>query len=542
MTGRERLKTWLGGVPLTAELAQRWRSPAAAPPGAYPLDRLEAALPGWVDAVETHRRHRAPDEAARLLLIGNLRWWVEYCTAVGLLLAADGHRVDLGLLPYRTWTDEVAPFDRRRQVVYLAGALRRARSALRVLDISGGPQRGLPEALVRSIDQQSLIDVQYTLQREVLDLERPGPAAELFRLRRARNLAAAGALYPRLKSGAYDALLLPNGSILEYGALYRTARFLGLRTVTFEFGEQRQRMWIAQDAEAMRLDTSALWTARGGGPLTPAEVARLETLYQARKGAQRWSTFARQWQAGRSQGALAAAEQLKVDPSRPIALLCTNVVGDSLALDRQVFTTGMAEWLEATVRYFAGQPQAQLIVRVHPGELRGAGHPSVEIVRNALPELPAHVVVVPPDSRINTYDLVELAHVGLVYTTTVGMEMAMQGVPVIVAGRTHYRQRGFTEDPATMDEFLAVLHRLVHRPPGSRLEQARVETAWQYAYRFFFEFPFAFPWHLIGFWDDLAQRPLETVVRPDVLPRYAPALEALRGRPIDWAASHDPGE
>jgi len=541
MIGRERVKEWMGSVPLTAELMQRLGPRSAPPPGAYRLERLESALPGWVAAVRARRRATAPSSGARLLLIGSLRWWVEYCTAVGLLLAADGNRVEFGILPYRTWTDEAAPFDRRRQVAYLLNTLRSARPVLRAFDISSGPTRRLPERLVHSLEQQSMIDVQYTLQREVLDVERPGREADLYRLRLVRNLTAAGALYPKLASSAYDVLLLPNGSILEYGALYRTARSLGVRTVTFEFGEQRQRMWIAQDAEAMRLDTSALWTTRGGLPLTPSELARLEALYEARKGAQRWSTFARQWQAGRSQGAMAAAEQLRLDPSRPIALLCTNVVGDSLALDRQVFTRGMAEWLEATVRYFADQPQAQLIVRVHPGEMRGAGHPSVEIVRSALPQLPAHVVVVPPDSKTNTYDLIELAHLGLVYTTTVGMEMAMQGVPVIVAGRAHYRDRGFTEDPTSLETYLTTLDQLLHRPLGTPLERHKVETAWQYAYRFFFEFPFSFPWHLIGFWDDLAERPLETIVRPDDLVRYAPALAALRGSPIDWADSHDPG-
>jgi hypothetical protein len=94
----------------------------------------------------------------------------------------------------------------------------------------------------------------------------------------------------------------------------------------------------------------------------------------------------------------------------------------------------MADWLAATVRWFGRYPQAQLVVRVHPGELLGAGHPSAEIVRQELPELPPHVTVVGPESPVNTYDLMELAHLGLVYTTTVGMEMAMAGIPVITAG------------------------------------------------------------------------------------------------------------
>jgi capsule polysaccharide export protein KpsC/LpsZ len=56
--------------------------------------------------------------------------------------------------------------------------------------------------------------------------------------------------------------------------------------------------------------------------------------------------------------------------------------------------------------------------------------------------------VIRPTEKINTYDLMEIAGLGLAYTTTVGMEMAMRGVPVILAGQTHYRGRGFTHDPA----------------------------------------------------------------------------------------------
>jgi hypothetical protein len=214
--------------------------------------------------------------------------------------------------------------------------------------------------------------------------------------------------------------------------------------------------------------------------------------------------------------------------------LCTNVVGDSLALDRQVFTQGMADWLSATARHFARSGEAQLVVRVHPGEMLGAGHPSVDIVRSALPQLPTQVALVPPESEINTYDLLELAHVGLVYTTTVGLEMAMFGVPAIVSGAAHYRGRGFTDDPASLGEYFDRLTRRLQEPPGRQLPQDQVELAWRYAYRFFFEYPFAFPWHLLHFWEDLAAHPLEAVVESAPGPDLQRTLRALVGEPVDW--------
>ncbi len=116
----------------------------------------------------------------------------------------------------------------------------------------------------------------------------------------------------------------------------------------------------------------------------------------------------------------------------------------------------------------------------------------------ALPELPEHIHLVAAGDPVNTYDLVEIADLGLVYTTTVGMEMAMSGVPVIVAGQTHYRGEGLHPGPG----FLAG----VSRHPGAgrwlprskqRMTQEQVERAWNYAYRFFFEYPHPFPWHLL---------------------------------------------
>ena len=209
-------------------------------------------------------------------------------------------------------------------------------------------------------------------------------------------------------------------------------------------------------------------------------------------------------------------------------------MGDSLALNRQIFTDGMSDWLEHTVKYFAERSDAQLVVRVHPGELLGAGHPSIEIVRGSLPEMPEHVIVVPPESEINTYDLIELAHLGLVYTTTTGLEMALSGVPVITAGQTHYRSKGFTDDPLSLEEYLNLIGSRLGEPLGRRLEENQVNLAWRYAHRFFFEYPFRFPWHLLQFWDDIASHPLEEVIQSTGVKPFLETLSAFTGEPIDW--------
>ena len=531
-TARSMAKRALGQLPLTAELYQRWVAIDQAPPHGFELERLVDALPGWVAAASRARSLASLTETRRVLVMGYLQWWVEYACALSLLLAAMGYRTGLAFLPYRRWTGEVQPFDLRRQRAYMLRVLGRAGSLLRLHDLSTVPPRSLPAELQRELELLSRIDVQYTVQREEIEIGKGGADESLYRLRLTRNQAAAAAAVELLGREDYQVVVIPNGSILEFGAVYRTARHLEVPVVTYEFGEQRQRMWLAQDDEVMRLDTSRLWQARGELPLMQAETEAVQTMNSAREGATEWSNFARRWQARSAKGAGKVRRELELDDSRPLVLLCTNVVGDSLALGREVFTRGMADWLSLTVKHLGARPDVQLVVRVHPGELLGAGHPSMDILRAAYPELPDQVRAVPPGSDINTYDLIELADVGLVYTTTVGLEMAMKGIPVIVAGRTHYRGKGFTYDPEARHDYLDTLDQLLADPESHRLGASQVELAWRYAYRFFFEFPFSFPWHLIRFWDDMAKRPFEDLVKDGGDMPYTRTVRALVGLPI----------
>ncbi len=154
---------------------------------------------------------------------------------------------------------------------------------------------------------------------------------------------------------------------------------------------------------------------------------------------------------------LVGGEQLREDlglDERPIFLLTTNVLGDSLTLGRNTFAPSMAAWIEETVRFLAGKPEVQLVMRVHPGERLTHGRSMVDVVNEALPSIPEHIHVIGPMEKVNTYDLMDIASLGLVYTTTTGMEMSMSGIPVMVCGETHYRERGFTLDPSRLGRVL----------------------------------------------------------------------------------------
>jgi hypothetical protein len=99
------------------------------------------------------------------------------------------------------------------------------------------------------------------------------------------------------------------------------------------------------------------------------------------------------------------------------------------------------EWLLALIEHVEKSKDLQLVVRVHPRE--GANRRE-NIVSNHLAKLRAnfdrtfeHVRFVWPEDDISSYDLMEIADVGLSGWSSTSLEMSRMGVPAIIAFDKH---------------------------------------------------------------------------------------------------------
>jgi len=534
LVSRQALKNIMGQIPLTAEAYWYLRQPGKPITPEFTLDHLERSIPVWREQIIGSRQTSSLQPASsaerkRVFIFGTLRYWIEHASLLGMALAGLGHTVTLSYLPYARWQEPIDPFNLRRQNLYAEGVLAKASPLVKVVPLLNHMKtRQLPAELLHAVSLVSLRDTQYTQQVEEVSQE-----SDLYKLRMQRNHAAASAAFSYLRRHNPDIVILPNGTILEFGVVYQVARYLDIPVVTYEFGEQRDRIWVAQNAEVMRQQTDDLWQRRKNQVLTQEQLSQVRKLFASRQHASLWGNFSRRWQGVPSAGGEQVRQTLGLD-QRPIVLLATNVIGDSLTLGRQVFSDSMTEWLERTVQYFATHPDVQLIARIHPGELITKGPSVAEVVHKVLPSIPGNIHLVPADARVNTYDLVEIADLGLVYTTTVGMEMVMSGVPVIVVGNTHYRNKGFTLDPESWQGYFDLLSQVLKEPARHHLSQQQVEQAWNYAYRFFFEYPHPFPWHLLHIWKDLETWPLPRLLGEEGISTYRKTFSYLVGEPVNW--------
>lgn len=530
MISKASVKKILGEMPLSAEMYWYLRQGGKPPRTGFKLDQLEERLPVMI-AQTQQAAEKASQEKKNIFIFSTLHFWIAHGTMLGLALAGQGHSVSIAYVPYSNSNEQINKFDLRRQDLYTREVLQQASPLIRPISFlqNGRGGRNLPAELKSEIDQVSMRDTQYLLQVEDVPED-----SLLLQLRQTRNYAAAEAALTWLQENQPDVVIIPNGSILEFGSVYQVARYCALPTVTYEFGEQRNRLWLAQNQEVMRQPTNDLWSARKGLEVTDTMLEQLGILFSARQKASLWGNFSRQWQGVPSAGGGEVKISLGLD-DRPIVLLATNVIGDSLTLGRQIFSDSMTEWLFRTVKFFAQQEAAQLVIRIHPGELVTKGPSVSDIVQNAFPTgLPDHIHLIPADAEINTYDLIEIAGLGLVYTTTTGLEMAMSGIPVIVVGQTHYRNKGFTLDPENWEAFFDLISNFLSQPEKFQLVDSQVKSAWEYAYRFFFEYPHPFPWHLLHMYEDIDEKPIEFILSEEGLAEYGDTLQYLVGEPVDW--------
>ena len=532
MSKTNTLKNILGELPFTAEIDWAVRQRNRPRRDHFNLERLQRSLPAARAVVEPFARNAKPGK--KVLFFATLRYWIEQSAYLGLTLAGLGHQVTLLTLPYSEWHKEMDKFTQRQRVLHTRDAFSSLSPLVEhVSFLTLKPAPVLPEGILADIKEISLWDVQYTLMREEINLDDAQDRA-LYDLRIKRNTFAARVAFEYLQGHKPDVVLVPNGLILEMGIFFRVARYLNIDAVTYEFNDQREQIWLAQNSSIMQMDTDFLFKARCHLPITEEMFERVAELENARRGARVWGKSKRLWQYVSSQGALETHKQLGLD-ERPVVMLATNVLGDSLTLGRDIFAASMTEWITKTVQYFAKRTDVQLVIRVHPGEkLVPQARSMAAVVREALPEIPAHIHLIGPLDKINTYDLIEFADAGLAYTTTVGIETAMNGCPVISCGRTHYRGRGFTLDPNSWDEYYALLEKVLADIPAYRLNEKQVELTWNYAYRYFFEYVRPFPWRLMNFWDDLEVWPLEKVLSAEGQHQFKDTFDFLVNEPFTW--------
>lgn len=152
-------------------------------------------------------------------------------------------------------------------------------------------------------------------------------------------------------------------------------------------------------------------------------------------------------------------QQFNFDNYDKTYIMFPNVPWDAGVMDAKTAFENVYDWLTFTIELFQDKPKLQLIIKIHPSELRvmESKHTVLDYINDHFTSLTENIKIIPPDTKISPYSLFPFIDVGIVYNGTVGLEMSTQGIPVVVTGDAHYGKKSFTFDITKKDEYSKVL-------------------------------------------------------------------------------------
>lgn len=148
------------------------------------------------------------------------------------------------------------------------------------------------------------------------------------------------------------------------------------------------------------------------------------------------------------------------------------------------------DWLQSLVEFVEASDDLQLVIRVHPREApnkrENRTSENLRELQRRFSQAYANVRVVWPADPVSSYDLAELADVGLIALSTIGFELARLGVPVI-ASLPHLAEAPdgvFVDWGDTREAYFTALRRALSEAPSL----ARISMAFRWVNARFIEY------------------------------------------------------
>lgn len=298
------------------------------------------------------------------------------------------------------------------------------------------------------------------------------------------SLMAAFGIRSLLRKLRFDCVVMHHGIYVPQGLIGEVARDEKVRVAVWNVAYRKGRVLFSHEDtyhHTFISEPAHKWENIDWGKRI--EKGLMDYLHTRWYGTQDWISF-QDREAETDQNTI--MQEIGVDYSKPCIGMLTNVMWDAQLHYPANSFPNMLEWIIQTIHYFSKRPDLQLLIRVHPAEIRGilkSKQLVVDEVKKVFPLLPGNVFVVPPESSISTYSAMSLCNAVIIYGTKTGVELTSMGIPVIVAGEAWIRNKGVTFDASSPEEYFRFLDRL---PLKNRLDEETVTRARKYAYHFFF--------------------------------------------------------
>ena len=152
--------------------------------------------------------------------------------------------------------------------------------------------------------------------------------------------------------------------------------------------------------------------------------------------------------------------------NKDFVVLFTNLNFDAAVLGRNPIFNSMKEWIDQTINYWIdNKPRQLLVIRVHPAEAKLL-KPTNDFIGIYLKEINdkiknANIKIYEAHDKVSSYELIKFMKAGLVYSSTIGIEIAYNNKPCLIAGDAFYKDQDFVYSSVNQINYFRLLKSLL---------------------------------------------------------------------------------
>ena len=289
-------------------------------------------------------------------------------------------------------------------------------------------------------------------------------------------------------------IITPNGKFIQSGISIEVAKKYELPYYTWDVFTQQTATTFAKNEVAHNQKIDDVWHEIKSENLTVKQQSELKEFFNLQSKSE--NTPYQYYDAGVVDDANEIKEKLGLHSTSRVISLFPNVEWDSTAMGLNGPYKSMHDWVFSMIDFAKNNAEFDLIVRAHPGELKVPYNlrtttPICDVLREKINPLPTNIHLIDATDDISSYTLAAMSEVVMVYTSTLGIEFALNGIRPWVAANSYYAGKGFTLDVNSHQQVEALLKD--SSGTSKFLSDEELELAKKLAYAVKFRRSFSYP-------------------------------------------------
>lgn len=260
-------------------------------------------------------------------------------------------------------------------------------------------------------------------------------------------------------------IISSHGVYSTWGSAIETAVTDNQRCVTWGRGYIGGQVLAAHNSSYCKMTTNVqniYWEAR---ELTPVQHKKTLDYFRSKRSPKSSMDYLTYYKTESNLENDSLIEKLKLDRNRKHIGLYPNIPWDGQTYKSSDVFPKIENWIQYTIEWFKQNPDIDLIIRAHPAESRRfRGNSKLEtfesILRNLYPQLPSNVLFISPETDdVSSYSVSGICEAALMYGSTLGLEFAVAGHPVINAGTIWWSDKGILFDVKSVEDYRNLLEK-----------------------------------------------------------------------------------